>query len=119
MDKNLVGYLLKSLESDEQREVESYLRNHPEAQRRLELLRQAIEPLAADKDADEPPAGLRLRTLARVAEYRCRELLPAPKAPPPRMIPGRSWWRRADVLVAASLLMVLLPMLWSALSYLH
>ncbi len=29
MDENLIGYLLKALDADEQREVERYLREHP------------------------------------------------------------------------------------------
>ena len=39
MDENLVGYLLKALETDECLAVETYLDEHPEAQQRLEQLR--------------------------------------------------------------------------------
>jgi hypothetical protein len=120
MDTNLVGYLLNSLDADTQRDVEGYLRSHPEAQQHLELLRRALEPLSADRDELEPPPGLRVRTLARVAEYRCRERQPIPQAPTIQLrAPTRSWWRRADVLVAASILLLLLPLLWPLLSYLH
>src|SRR5205814_1376884 len=46
-----------------------------------------------------------VRTLAKVAEYKCRTLPPAPAAP--RTGSGqRAGWRRADVLVAAALLVV-------------
>lgn len=108
MNDNLVGYLLNALDPDAHREVETYLHDNPEAQRHLDLLRQALEPLAADKDDIEPPpAGLTLRTLAAVAEYRCRPLPQAP-SPPPRILsvaPQRRRWRfRPDVLVAAGLL---------------
>jgi hypothetical protein len=120
MDSNLVGYLLNALDADTQREVEGYLRSHPEAQQHLERLRRALEPLSADRDGVEPPAGLRPRTLARVAEHRCRERQPIPQAPSiPFRPPVRSWWRRADVLVAAAVLLVLLPLLWPALNYWH
>jgi hypothetical protein len=119
-DDNLVGYLLNALDTDTQREIESLVRSDPDARQRLELLRRALEPLAADRDDIEPPSGLRMRTLARVAEYRCRRLPYAPPAPPVRAhVPARSWWRRADVLVAASLLLVVLPIIPPALTYLR
>jgi hypothetical protein len=106
MEENFVGYLLKALDADEQAEVESHLRAHPEMQERLDLLRQALAPLEAGEGELEPPTDLRIKTLARVAEYRTRELLsyrvPAPPPHPPA--PPRSWWRRADVLIAASIL---------------
>jgi hypothetical protein len=120
MDENLVGYLLKVLDPETQREVETYVRAQPEAAKKLELLRQALQPLAADLEAPVPPPGLRLRTLARIAEYRCRDLPCVPQAPPIRShSPVRSWWRRADVLVAATLLLVLLPLIPPGLSRLR
>ncbi len=120
MDENLVGYLLQSLDPDTHRQVEAYLRTNSEAQRRLELLRRALEPLAADAD-DAPPAGLWVRTLAHVARHQCR--MPGgasttvaapyrglPPAPWPVRSPSggatRTPWRRADVLVAAALLLL-------------
>jgi prepilin-type processing-associated H-X9-DG protein len=108
MDENLIGYLLKCLDTDEQHNVERYLREHPEAQTRLEKLRRGLDLLALDGGDAEPPAGLWVRTLAHVVEHKCRTL---PAVPPPVARPaaaGRiSWWRRADVLVAASLLILL------------
>jgi hypothetical protein len=112
MEENLVGYLLGALDPDVEREVEAYLRAQPEAAKNLELLRQALEPLAADRDSPVPPPELRMRTLAWVAEYRCRDLPRVLAAPPIRSrAPVRSWWRRADVLVAASVLLLLLPLI--------
>jgi hypothetical protein len=113
MDENLVGYVLNALDPETQREVEDYLRSRPDAMKNLELIRQAFEPLAADQDAYEPPAGLRVRTLAHVAEYRCQERHTVPPAPPYQSMPhvSPSWWRRADVLVAASLLLIGFPLL--------
>jgi hypothetical protein len=108
MDKNLVGYLLNALDAETQREVEDHLRDSAPAQQRLEQLRRALEPLAADNEPPEPPPGLWLRTLAFVAEDRCRRLPPAPQ--PVTVLaggpPSRSWWRRSDVLIAASLLLL-------------
>ncbi len=107
MDENLIGYLLKALDADEQREVERYLREHPEAHQRLELLRRRLDLLAVDAGEDEPPAGLWVRSLARVAEHKCRTLPAAPAAEGVAPPPSATWWRRADVLVAALLLIVL------------
>lgn len=106
MDENLVGYLLKALDADEQREVEDYLREHPEARKRLEQLRRRLDLLALDGVAADPPAGLWVRALARVAEHKCRTLPAAPPSPRPATAPRAAWWRRADVLVAAALLVV-------------
>jgi prepilin-type processing-associated H-X9-DG protein len=108
MDENLIGYLLRSLDADEQREVERYLRDHPEAQKRLEQLRRRLDVLAQDADEGEPPAGLWVKALARVAEHKCRVALPsAPPATARSSAGGRpSWWRRADLLVAAVLLVL-------------
>ena len=106
MDENLIGYLLNALDDPSRREVEKHLRQNPEAQGRLELLQDMMEPLAADRENEEPPTGLRIQTLARVAEYRCRPKPPSPILAAPRpWVPARSWWRRTDVLVAASLLL--------------
>lgn len=106
MDENLIGYLLEALDEPERRQVEAYLRFHPEAQARLETLRGALTPLALDSEAPAPPPGLALRTLARVAEVRAR---PLPKAPPPSRRHASSWRgpRRADLLAAAVLMIFL------------
>ena len=108
MDENLIGYLLKALDADEQREVEKYLREHPKAQKRLDQLRHRLDLLAHDAGDGDPAAGLWVRTLAKVAEHKCRVALPA--APPAAARSGTggrpTWWRRADVLVAAALLIL-------------
>jgi hypothetical protein len=107
MDENLIGYLLKALEPGEKSAVEAQLRSSPEARARLEALERALAPLAVDAEAPEPPPGLALAALARVAEHRCRTL---PTAPPPsrhQLQPGtRRWGRRADLAVAAVLLIL-------------
>jgi hypothetical protein len=119
MDENLVGYLLKSLDPETQREVENHLYTHPEARAHLELLERALAPLAADAEMAAPLPGLRLSTLARIAEHRCRSLPTAPP-PSPRQLgtPSRRWVRRADLLVAASLLLVIGGLCTSGLMHL-
>jgi prepilin-type processing-associated H-X9-DG protein len=109
MEELFLGYLLNALDERGMREVEAHLQAHPESRRQLALLRQALEPLAADQEALMPPPQLAERTLAKVAEHICadgRRAADRPKAPPiaPQTISGgRSWWRRADVMVAASI----------------
>jgi prepilin-type processing-associated H-X9-DG protein len=108
MEENLVGYLLKALDDETHRQVEVCLRESAELRARLQLLDRALTPLSADQEMPDPRPGLVLSTLARVAEYQCRQLPTAP--PPPRSQsapPGRHWLRRPDVLVAALLLIVL------------
>jgi prepilin-type processing-associated H-X9-DG protein len=110
MEEQFLGYLLNALDECGMREVEAHLQAHPEARRKLTLLKQALDPLVADQEAPSPPPQLAERTLAKVAEQICSaggRISDLPKAPPiaPRSISGgRSWWRRADVMVAASLL---------------
>jgi hypothetical protein len=107
MEQNLVGYLLETLDSEGHHEVETYLRDHPEVNARLDLLRQGLAPLAADADSIDPPPGLALATLARIAEHKCRSLPPAPPPSPSQVGgPPRRWFRRADLLVAAVLMVV-------------
>lgn len=108
MNENLVGYLLGALDPESHRQVEDRAREDPVTARQLETLRRALEPLALDREPPEPAAGLAMRTLARVAEYRCRPLPAAPAPPPERAAFSRRWWRpRPDLLVAASLLILL------------
>jgi hypothetical protein len=107
MDKNLIGYLLNALDDAEQTEVERTLASDAAAQARLEALRKSLDPLAADAEPPAPPPGLVLNTLAFVAEHACMRL---PAAPKPRLYQAdaasRSWFRRADVLAAACLLVL-------------
>jgi hypothetical protein len=110
MDENLVGYLLKTLEPDAQHEVEGYLRTHPEERNRVERLRRSLAPLAADPDED-PPSGLWIRTLARIAEHQCRKLPAAPEPTPAQVVAPSRRSRRPDVLVAAGILLCLLLLL--------
>ncbi len=109
MNDDLVGFLLNSLEPEQHREVEAYLAATPDARERLETLRRTLEPLEADRAEPEPPPGLVVRTLGRVAEYCCQDLPRAPVARG-RGAGSRPLWRRADVLVAASILLTVAGM---------
>jgi hypothetical protein len=129
MDENLVGYLMRSLDPQTHRQVEAHLRAHPEARRRLETLRRFLAPLAADRDGEEPPPGLALRTLAFIARDRCRRppvadasgrspnLPSAPKTPCEYAPTSAwSWHRRVDVLVAAGIVVAVVGLVLSGLS---
>jgi hypothetical protein len=109
MDENLVGYLLDALDPDTREQVAARLASSPQARARLELLKRALEPLAADAEPPAPRPGLALSAVARVAEHRCRPLPDAPLPLPSQRVTPSSWRmpRRADLLVAAALLIVL------------
>lgn len=114
MDDHLLGYLLESLDPPTRQKVEAELQSSPEARARLVRIQAALAPLAEDAADPEPPPTLVLDTLARVAEYRCSSRA-IPTAPPAR---PEVWghFRRADVLVAASVLVVVLGLLAPLLS---
>ena len=70
MEDKFIGYLLGSLDDDERPGRSTpYSPNIPRRCAHLEVLRQALEPLAADRDTIDPPADLVVRTIARVAEH--------------------------------------------------
>lgn len=109
MDLDLAGYLFELLDPQERSRTETALRADPVARARLDRLRANLVPLAAARTEEPPPAGLADRTLALVAAY-SRGGRPAPvrraalgdREPvysPPR-------WRRIDVFVAASILIL-------------
>ena len=58
--------------------VEAHVSGDPQARANLDLIEQALAPLALDAGATEPPPDLVLNTLARVSEHRC--MLPAAPA---------------------------------------
>lgn len=119
MDDNLVGYLLGSLDEQTHKEVERCLATDADAARRLEVLRLALEPLAADAEPIAPAPGLVIRTLGKVAEHITQRTLP--KAPTRTQAPNieRAFWRRADFLVAASILLTVLGLGIPALLHLR
>jgi len=99
---------LNSLDEETQHEVEARLASDEETRAQLEKLREALEPLGVDRDDIDPPSGLVIRTIGRIAEIQC-ESRPLPLAPAPTptsFAAGRSRWRRIDLAVAASLFIV-------------
>src|SRR5436190_22514605 len=92
MDHDLVGDLMNSLEPDEHRLVESYVRAHADVASKVDRLRQMLVPLAADADMALPPSSLAFSTVALVAEFKTRPPLPPPKPPGPRFRP-QEWLR--------------------------
>ncbi len=115
-DEDLIGYLLGALDEESKEQVNGLLRANAETRRRLETVRLVLAPLAADREACPPPQGLAARTIARVAEHCCLKAAPRPIL---RAEPPRSWWRRADMVVAASLLLMALGIGLPALFSLH
>ncbi|MBI1831283.1 MAG: hypothetical protein HYR84_07535 [Planctomycetes bacterium] len=110
MEELFIGYLLNALDEREQHAVETYLAQHPEAREQLALLEQSLAPLAADADAEAPPPLLAERTLATIVKQPGEDpsdFSELPKAPSSGAAfpAGRSWWRRADVVVAICLLL--------------
>ena len=84
MREDLVGYLLGALEEPESARVQAALADPRQAatlQRDLDLLRQAVAPLARDRAPEPPPAGLAGRTLAFVHSH-------AAEAPRPMLSPA-------------------------------
>lgn len=106
MDDLFLEYLLGSLDAVTAARVQTYLDANSAARERLALLERALAPLDTDADTSEPPPGLVIRTLSRVAEYHA--LLPAAPAPPRNQVgaPPRRFLRRIDWLVAAVLLLL-------------
>lgn len=104
MQDDLLGYLLDALTLDARQRVETQLRQDASARDQLQRLRALLAPLA-EVPVEEPPPGLALSTLARVAEHQCK-LPVAPRAP--GSPDTTSWYRfrRIDVLVAACLLIL-------------
>lgn len=107
MEEHLVEYALGTLDPVTTARVRGYLDAHPAARERLALIQRALAPLADDAAAPEPPPDLVHATLARVAEYRC--MLPRAPQPSAYQVETRSrrLLRRADWIVAASILLLM------------
>src|SRR5262249_55557562 len=115
MDDDLIAYLLEALPPDARQRVEARLPDDAAAPSRLERFRSVLTPLAEDAAVDEPPPSLVLSTLGKVAEHKCK----LPYAPAPACSPaGPAWsgFRRADLLVAASILIVVGGLLFPLLA---
>lgn len=123
MKPDLLGYVLKTQDAQELREVEEYLESNPTA--RLELLR--LKPMLAAMntlEAPEPPADLMYRTLRAVASESTQETAAKeaktktinvgssklPKLEPWKVTEyehGSSTWRKADAWALIAVVMLI------------
>src|SRR5258707_15136379 len=108
MEPDLLGYLLNALDVDDRKALDQHLEANPAARRQLVALRHMLHPLDVEPAEFDPPANLLFDTLRGVCRYRAEQQIRqgVPATPPKRPAPavaGRSRWRRADVLVAASI----------------
>jgi hypothetical protein len=109
MRDHLIGYLLGALEPSEHEQVEVQLGRDPHLRRELDLISRCLEPLAADKEHIDPPAGLADRTCEFVAAQAQVRLAPA----------GgflRSRWTLADLVVAAGIFFAAATLFFPALN---
>ncbi|AWM41088.1 hypothetical protein GobsT_03050 [Gemmata obscuriglobus] len=89
-DEDLLGYVLDLLTPEERAAVETRLSLAPELAARLDRMRRSLSPLLAGTTAErdnppEPPPGLAVRAIARVAQHvvahEPRPARPAPREP--------------------------------------
>jgi hypothetical protein len=116
MDERLFEYLMGNLEPTRAAALEEELATRPELAVQLDSLRQMLAPLA-QIETPEPPPGLVLSTLARVAEHNCKPLPAAPRRTfTPASFPDRRPGRWRDWIVAASLFLLVgaLGVVWIA-----
>lgn len=109
MEQDLLGYLLDGLDTADSRRVEDALEKSAELRAQLVRLRLLVQPLEADAGHPAPPPELYLSTLRLIAHARVQQ--PPPRLRAPAVFAGerssaRPWFRRADLLVAASLLFI-------------
>jgi hypothetical protein len=104
--EHLVEYLLNTLDPTTRRAVEAYLRTHPDAAARVEQLRQTLAPWDAGAEALAPPPDLVRRTLERVAGRRAGPLPAAPRRFTWEVGGSGRRFRRADLAVAAAVLLL-------------
>jgi prepilin-type processing-associated H-X9-DG protein len=116
MNDNLLGYVLDALDPDERDAVERALEHDAGLRHQLELLRQALTPLALDAEPPPVPDRLAERTLALIARHQGSTSAgetTSPSRVPARPRPAPVWkpsfttggWRRVDFAAAAALLL--------------
>jgi prepilin-type processing-associated H-X9-DG protein len=69
VDELIVGYALDALSPAETAAVEAHLAAHPADRAKLDRVRRLLAPLDADRAGYEPPPGLALATVIRVAAH--------------------------------------------------
>jgi prepilin-type processing-associated H-X9-DG protein len=122
-DEDLIGYIVGALDADHAVAVESHLREHPGAARRVERLRLLLAPLEAERLPGPAPAGLAERTVNRLAAHlAAREPLATParrtltraprEEPETRAVGGRF---RLDVVIACGIVLVVGGLVFSTI----
>lgn len=139
MDHDLLGHLLQINDPDTERRLEERMQTTPGLRAHLDALALTIRPLEADRDIAEPPPGLAIRAIARVAQHVVETGTAPPEPVEPstadllsRMPPNRlielvevmdagiappSRFQRADVIVVASLAILALGLVLVAVPY--
>jgi len=112
MRDELLGYLLGSLEPDEVERLEVELQRNPQLQEELEVLSEALAPLATEEDHLEPPPGLALRTCDHVH-------VTARATVETRVEPSgeRLRWQLQDFMVAAGIMIAASMLFFPAVSH--
>ncbi len=113
MHPDLIAYVSGSLDEPARAAFEAALRGDAALRRQVEIARRRLAPLGQAAIGDAPPPGLALATFAFVAERLCKQPPPAPveTTTTPRLAFERPWWRRIDVIVAASIAVMVLGLL--------
>lgn len=127
MKPDLLGYLLKSLDREEEHQVEEYLESTPSARRELVQLRRHLNLLEAWGPC-VPPDDLLYKTLRSAAAERS-QIIPAGKARPvPAKLELQPWtlseavppfgtWRRPDIWISIAMLVLVCLAVPPALHY--
>lgn len=88
----LTAYALGTLNEAEAREVERFLRDHPETEREVQAEMEALAQLVLDLDPEPVPAGSEDRLIARVRSEMQQAPTPLPTVPASRRSPALGWW---------------------------
>ncbi len=120
-DQVLIDYLLNALSPEQRQQVEDRLHADAAWAARLEQLRRRLRPLERERRAVVPPAGLARRTIQALHRLLTHWPSPAwlatvPRAPQPdREAVAVPVPRRADVIIAASILLISAGLVSSAI----
>ena len=118
MEHDLLAYLLHGLEPDEELAVEAYLEADANPRKDLRHWRTLLDPLN-NLPVPEPPSTLYMNTLRAVAGHMVQARGPSFPARDDLHGSGSRWWRRADVMVAASVILVVGLLLPPLLMYMR
>jgi hypothetical protein len=125
MRDELVGYIVGALDEEARHEVEAHLPTDPKLQAELDLLRESVKPLDADRQHDDPPQGLAARTCEYVFQREAVQLAAASVTEPAPLAPifeetttaATRRWSMADVAVAAGIFIAAGLLLFPAISH--